>query len=130
MEIRNHVLEFSNEIKRKGYRDQSVKNYVSCVEKFLNHFIEKPQPKAINEYDIKIYLSQFKEHNTNALTTEQSNVLQVRDPATISLNTLSIANGESCNCVSVEEIQKLFNACSNLKHRYCRFNVFYRITRW
>lgn len=39
MEIRNHVLEFSTEIKRKGYRDQSVKNYVSCVEKFLNHFM-------------------------------------------------------------------------------------------
>jgi len=64
MEIRNHVLEFSNEIKRKGYRDQSVKNYVSCVERFLNHFIDRPQPKAINESDIKAYLSQFKEHNT------------------------------------------------------------------
>lgn len=64
MEIRNHLIEFSNEIKRKGYRDQSVKNYVSSVEKFLNYFIDRSQPKAINEGDIKSYLSQFAEHNT------------------------------------------------------------------
>lgn len=120
MEIRNHVLEFSNEIKRKGYRDQSVKNYVSCVEKFLNYFVEKTQPKAINEDDIKKYLSQFKEHNTQrahhgAIKCFYKYV--IRQPDKFKYIEYCKRSRKMPIVFSVEEIQKLFNACSNLKHR-------------
>ena len=58
------LISFEEEIKRKGYRNESIKNYVSCVTKFLYHFKDKDSPKHINESDIKNFLSQFKEHNT------------------------------------------------------------------
>jgi len=120
MEIRNHVLEFSNEIKRKGYRNQSVKNYVSCVERFLNHFIDRPQPKAINEIDIKAYLAQFKEHNTQrahhgAIKCFYKYV--VRQPDKFKFIEYCKRSRKLPIVFSVEEIQRLFNACSNLKHR-------------
>jgi len=112
MEIRNHVLEFSNEIKRKGYRDQSVKNYVSCVERFLNYFIDRPQPKA--------YLFQFKEHNTQrahhgAIKCFYKYV--VRQPDKFKFIEYCKRSRKLPIVLSVEEIQRLFNACSNLKHR-------------
>lgn len=120
MEIRNHVLEFSNEIARKGYREQSIKNYVSCVERFLNHFINRSQPKAINEDDIKKYLSQFKEHNTQrahhgAIKCFYKYV--VRQPEKFKYIEYCKRSRKLPIVLSVEEIQKLFNACTNLKHR-------------
>jgi site-specific recombinase XerD len=120
MEIRNHVLEFSNEIKRKGYRDQSVKNYVSCLERFLNHFSDKTQPKAINESDIKSYLSQFTEHNTqrahhSAIKCFYKYVIQ--QPDKFRFIEYCKRSRKLPIVLSVEEIQKLFNACTNLKHR-------------
>lgn len=58
MEIRNHVLELSKEMKRKGYRDQSVKNYVSCVERFLKHFNGiVTEPIKVNEYQNNVIVS-------------------------------------------------------------------------
>lgn len=120
MEIRNHILEFSNEIKRKGYRDQSVKNYVSCVEKFLNHFIDRSQPKAINELDIKTYLSIFTEHNTQRANHSAIKCFYkyvIRQPEKFKYIEYCKRSRKLPIVFSVEEIQKLFNACSNLKHR-------------
>jgi len=120
MEIRNHLIEFSNEIKRKGYREQSVKNYVSCVERFLNHFIDKPQPKAINEADIKAYLSIFTEHNTQRAHHSAIKCFYkyvVHQPEKFRFIEYCKRSRKLPIVLSVEEIQKLFNACSNLKHR-------------
>jgi len=120
MEIRNHLIEFSNEIKRKGYRDQSVKNYVSCVDRFLSYFKDRPQPKAINESDIKNYLAQFKEHNTQrahhgAIKCFYKYV--IRQPDKFKFIEYCKRSRKLPIVFSVEEIQRLFNACSNLKHR-------------
>ena len=56
MNIPKYSDEFRKELQRKGYRDNSIKNYVSCVERFLNCFIDRPQPKAINEYEFFLQL--------------------------------------------------------------------------
>lgn len=120
MEIRNHLLEFSNEIKRKGYRKQSIKNYVSCVESFLHHFIDKPQPKAINEADIKAYLSKFAEHNTQRAHHSAIKCFYkyvVHQPDKFRFIEYCKRSRKLPIVLSVEEVQKLFNACSNLKHR-------------
>jgi site-specific recombinase XerD len=120
MEIRNHVVEFSNEIKRKGYRDQSIKNYVSCLEKYLNYFSDKPQPKAINEFDIKSYLSQFKEHNTQRAHHSAIKCFYkyvVHQPEKFRYIEYCKRSRKLPIVFSVEEMQKLFNFCLNLKHR-------------
>lgn len=120
MEIRNHLLEFSNEIERKGYRDQSVKNYVSCVEKFLSHFQNRPQPKAINESDIKSYLARFSEHNTQRAHHSAIKCFYkyvIRQPEKFRFIEYCKRSRKLPIVLSVEEIQKIFNACSNLKHK-------------
>lgn len=120
MEIRNHLLQFSNEIRRKGYRDQSVKNYVSCVERFLNHFENRPQPKAINESDIKSYLARFSEHNTQRAHHSAIKCFYryvVRQPEKFRFIEYCKRSRKLPIVLSVEEIQKLFNACPNLKHK-------------
>ena len=65
MNIPKYMTEFRNELQRKGYRDNSIKNYVSCVESFLNHFnSDVTEPIKVNESQIKDYLRVFTEHNT------------------------------------------------------------------
>lgn len=120
MEIRNNIIEFSNELKRKGYRDQSIKNYVSCVEKFLHFFNRKPQPKAINEADIKAYLLLYPEHNTQRAIHSAIKCFYhyvVRQPEKFKYIEYCKRSRKLPIVFSVEEIQRLFNACTNLKHR-------------
>jgi len=120
MEIRNNLIEFSNEIRRKGYREQTVKNYVSCVDRFLNHFKDRPQPKAVNESDLKAYLAQFKEHNTQRAHHGAIKCFYryvVRQPEKFKYIEYCKRSKKLPIVFSVEEIQKLFNACGNLKHR-------------
>lgn len=120
MEIRNNILEFSNELRRKGYRDQSIKNYMSCVEKFLNHFKDKSQPKAINESDIKSYLLLYPEHNTQRAIHSAIKCFYhyvVRQPEKFKYIEYCKRSRKLPIVLSVDEIQKLFNACTNLKHR-------------
>lgn len=65
MNIPKYIELFRNEITRKGYRQTSTKNYVSCVELFLHKFDGiVTEPIKINEQQIKDYLREFKEHNT------------------------------------------------------------------
>jgi integrase/recombinase XerD len=120
MEIRNNLLEFSNEMKRKGYREQSVKNYLSCVEKFLHHFKDKPQPKAINEADIKAYLGSYTEHNTQRSVHSAIKCFYhyvVKQPDKFKYIEYCKRSRKLPIVFSVEEIQKLFTACKNIKHK-------------
>lgn len=50
MNIGKYLDEYSKELKRQGYRDNSIESYVSCVSVFLNHFSSKAsKPSEINE---------------------------------------------------------------------------------
>jgi site-specific recombinase XerD len=91
MNIPKYIDEYRNELTRKGYREETVKNYVSCVTKFLYHFKDKKDHEHINESDIKGFLRQFKEHNNQ--------------------------RGKLPIVMSVEEMQRLIFSCSNLKHK-------------
>ena len=52
MKISEHKQTFIQEMKRRGYRENSVQNYSSCIDVFLSK-INKDHPKNINEQDIK-----------------------------------------------------------------------------
>ena len=61
MNVGNYIRLYSEELERKGYRNESIKNYVSCVTKFLYHFNDTvTKPTEINEQNIKDFLRQFK----------------------------------------------------------------------
>lgn len=49
MQISNLIKEFEDEITRKGYRNESIKNYISCVTKFLSYFKDKDSAKHISK---------------------------------------------------------------------------------
>lgn len=120
MQISNLLKEFEDEIIRKGYRKESVKNYLSCVTKFLYHFKNKDSAKHINEHDIKNFLLQFKEHNTqrgyhSAIKCFYKYI--IHQPDKFRYIEYAKRNRKLPIVHSVNEIQKLISVCDNLKHR-------------
>lgn len=121
MNIPKYIQLFRNEITRKGFRDATIKNYVSCIEVFMKHFDGKvSEPVKINEQQIKDYLSTFKTQNT-----QRANHSAIK---CFFLYTLKQPNKfkyiEYCKkdknlpiVLSVEEIQRLFSECTNTKHK-------------
>jgi integrase/recombinase XerD len=65
MNFPKYVNLYRNDLKLKGYSENTIKNYSSQIELFLksqsNHFSE---PSKINEKTIKHYLLQFKTRNS------------------------------------------------------------------
>ncbi len=58
MNIPKYLEMFRNEIKRKGYRQNSIDNYVSCVDVFLRYFEKMAtEPVKINELDFQNTIS-------------------------------------------------------------------------
>lgn len=121
MEILKYMTEFENELKRKFFREMSIKNYVSCLGIFLKYFDgKKKEPKAINEDDIKEYLRQFKEQNTqrshhSAIKCFYKYVLN--QPNKFKYIEYAKRNRKLPIVHSQDEIQKLISACDNLKHK-------------
>lgn len=116
----NYIEAFRKEIQRKMYRPESVKNYVSCITKFLYHFSDRKDPKYINEQDIKDFLYQFKEHNTqrgyhSAIKCFYKYVC--RQPNKFKYIEYAKRNRKLPIVLSVEEMQRLIFCCSNLKHK-------------
>jgi integrase/recombinase XerD len=121
MNIPKYTQLFRNEITRKGFRDTTIKNYVSCIEVFLKYFDRKvSEPIKINEQQIKNYLSTFKTQNT-----QRANHSAIK---CFFLYTLKQPNKfkyiEYCKrdrnlpiVLSIEEMQKLFKSCENIKHK-------------
>jgi len=119
MNISEHIGTFEQEMKRRNYSHQTVDNYVSCLRKFFSQST-KDHPKNINESDIKEYLSKFDEPNTQRanhsavkkfyeICLGQSNKFKYI-PYCRKSKKLPIV-------LSVDEIQSMFKACDNLKHK-------------
>ena len=121
MNIEKYVQLFSDELQRKGFRYNSIKNYCACVNSFLIHFnLVAEKPSEINEMMIKKYLLSFNEHNT-----QRSNHSAIKAfYKYIGKQPNKFKYIEYCKrsrrlpiVFSQDEIQRLFNACSNLKHK-------------
>ena len=120
MEITNSLKSFEAEITRKGYRPESIKNYISCVTKFLYHFKDKLTAKHINEQDIKTFLSQFKEHNTQRgyhSAIKCFYTYEVKQLHKFRFIEYCKRNRKLPIVLSPEEMQRLIFACQNLKHK-------------
>lgn len=120
MKISNLLETFEFELQRKNYRQQSVVNYVSCVTKFLYHFKEKDSAQHINEDDIKQFLYSFKESNTqrgyhSAIKSFYKYVCN--QPNKFKWIEYAKRNRKLPIVLSEDEVQRIFNACANLKHR-------------
>jgi site-specific recombinase XerD len=120
MEISKQIKSFEEEIKRKGYRNESVKNYISCVSKFLYYFKDKDSPKHINEVDVKFFLSKFSQHNTQRAYHSAIKCFYkyvVKQPKKFRYIEYCKRNRRLPIVLSAGEIQKLINSIENLKHK-------------
>lgn len=119
MNISAHIEFFKQEMKRRNYCDNTIKNYASCA----THFFSKSKsdhPKNIHENEIRQYLNQFTEPNTQrsihgAIKLYFEICLNQKDkfkylPYAKKSRKLPIV-------LSQDEVQRIFNVCDNRKHR-------------
>jgi site-specific recombinase XerD len=121
MNIPKYIKAFRNEITRKGYRPQSIKNYCSCIEVFLKAFDNiETEPIKINEQQIKTYLSKFKEHNTQRANHSAIKCFYhycLNQPNKFKYIEYCKRSRKLPIVLSQDEIQRLFTACINTKHK-------------
>lgn len=121
MNIPKHIDDLRNELSRKGYRANSVKNYTSYVETFLKHFDKTiTEPSKVNEQQIKAYLGRFTEHNTQRAHHSAIKCFYryvVKQPGKFKYIEYCKRTRRLPIVLSVDEVQRMFNACANVKHK-------------
>lgn len=120
MNFPKYEVGFINEMNRRNYSRETIKNYVSCLKMFFDFFKGEEHPIHINENDIKQYLGKFKITNTQrsqhgAIKKFYEICMGQKEkfkyiPYARKENKLPIV-------LSVEEIQKMFSVCGNTKHK-------------
>lgn len=80
MNTSEHKQTFIQEMKRRGYRKNSIDNYGSCIDVFLSS-INKDHPKNVNEQDIKELLGHSSVKTTSIyLHTSHATISRVQSP--------------------------------------------------
>ena len=119
MNISAHIDIFKQEMIRRNYSKNTIDNYVSCANLFFSKS-KTDHPKNIHEKEIKTFLSQFDTPNTqrnyhSAIKKYYEIVLGQKNK----FKYIPYARKEKKLPIilSVGEIQQMFDACDNLKHR-------------
>lgn len=121
MKIGNYTTKLSEWMEYKRYSKESIKNYVSCLGKFLKHFENKAtKPSEISAEKIKLFLTQFKEVNTHrgylcAIKLFYSKI--GNQPDKLDKVEYPRSSKKLPIVLSVDEIQAMFTACTNTKHK-------------
>jgi integrase/recombinase XerD len=121
MNIGNYTNKLSEWMEYKKYSTESIKNYVSCLGKFLKHFEnEATKPSEISADKIKKFLTGFKEPNTHksylcAIKLFYSKV--GNQPDKLDKVEYPKQSKKLPIVLSIDEIQKMFSVCENLKHK-------------
>jgi site-specific recombinase XerD len=121
MNIPKYIDLFRNETTRLGYRKNTIDNYVGCVDLFLRYFDGKEtEPSKINEQQIKDYLATYKQHNTQRSSHSAIKCFYtyaIKQPNKFKYIEYCKKSQKLPIVLSVEEVQKMFSVCENLKHR-------------
>jgi len=120
MNFPKYEVEFINEMSRRNYSKETIKNYVSCLKMFFNFFGSKEHPLHINESDIKCYLGKFSITNTQ----------RAQHGAIKKFYEICIGQKEKFKYIpyarkeqklpivlSQDEVQRMFSVCENKKHK-------------
>jgi site-specific recombinase XerD len=119
MDVSEHTNNFIQEMKRRNFSQNTIDNYSSCIKYFFSQS-KKDHPKNINEQDIKDFLAQPKMVNTqrnyhSAIKKFYDICLGQKEK----FRYIPYARKEQKLPIvlSVEEIQKMFSVCENIKHK-------------
>lgn len=120
MNIRKWLDLYSTSCKLKYNSDATVKNYTSCIGNFLQQFSDYREPKEIPTDKIKEWLLGFDTINTrshNLSAVKSFYTLTVGMPKKIDSIPFPKPNKKLPIVLSQQEVQKMFNVCTNLKHK-------------
>lgn len=121
MNIGKYIQLYSEDLKLKNYAKSSIENYCSQVALFLSdHEKVATKPSEISERQIKEWL--LKANSINSMKHRISAVklfykLTCKQPLKFKYIEYPKSDKKLPIVLSVEEIQGMFNACDNLKHR-------------
>lgn len=120
MDCRKWSDKYSTDCKLKYNSIATQNNYISCVNKFLLHFNNYREPKEVPNDSIKNYLLSFKTINTrkhNLCAVSSFYKITVGMPSKISKIPYPKNDKKLPVVLSVEEVQRMFDVCENLKHK-------------
>ena len=122
MNIGNYTRQLTESIRYKRYSENTVSSYVACITKFLQHFEKEgfTKPSEISADRIKKYLAAMTNPGTHkaylcAIKYFYSEV--GHQPRKLDNVQYPHKNRKLPIVLSQEEIQRMFNACTNTKHK-------------
>jgi site-specific recombinase XerD len=121
MNIGKYITLYSEDLKLKNYSENTIKNYASQVELFLKHFESvATKPSEISERQIKTWLLEAKtinsrKHRISAVKLFYS--LTGKQPLKFKYIEYPRSEKKLPIVLAVDEIQRMFNVCENLKHK-------------
>lgn len=121
MNIGKYLELYSEDLRLKNYAQSSIDNYISQVKCFLYHFNKiATKPSEINERQIKEWLLMAKsingrKHRLSALKLFYT--LTGKQPLKFKYIEYPRSDKKLPIVLSVEEIQKMFSICENIKHK-------------
>jgi site-specific recombinase XerD len=119
MNISEHTDQFIQEMRRRNFSENTIRNYVSNIKMFFD-WSKKDHPKNINESDIKNYLSRFTEPNTQGShhsAIKKFYLICLNQPNKFKHIPYCRKDKKLPIVLSQDEIQQMFDVCENLKHK-------------
>lgn len=112
---------YSEDLRLKNYSKNTIENYVSQVKCFLEYFNNiATKPSEISEKQIKEWLLMAKTINSRKHRISAIKLFYKytgKQPLKLKHIEYPRADKKLPIVLSVEEVQKMFNVCENLKHR-------------
>jgi site-specific recombinase XerD len=121
MNIGKYLQMYSEELQRKGYRKNSIDNYLSYVKVFLekhNHIVEKPS--EINEQHIKTFLGSFSQQNTQRAYHSAIKCFYKyvgKQPNKFKYIEYTKRSRKLPIVLSSDEVKAILDCCQNTKHK-------------
>lgn len=121
MNIGKYIKQYSEDLRLKNYADSTISNYCSQIEIFLKYFDKTAsKPSEISEKQIKAWLLQSKtinsrKHRLSAVKLFYA--LTGKQPLKLKHIEYPRSEKKLPVVLSKAEIQRMFSACENLKHK-------------
>ena len=121
MNIPKYIEEYRKDLLLKNYANNSINNYISQINCFLRRFDKIfTEPSKINEKSIKEWLLEAnsingRKHRISAIKLFY--IYTIKQPLKLKHIEYPRSDKKLPIVLSVEEIQKMFDVCYNLKHR-------------
>jgi len=121
MNIGKYIQMYSDDLKFKGYSENTIENYRSQVAQFLKyHEAVATKPSEISERQVKAYImlaqtTNSRKHRLSAIKLFYK--LTGKQPMKLDRVEYPRSEKKLPIPLSVDEVQKMFAVCENLKHK-------------